>query len=71
MNTTNIIVSVIAALGIAASAAVAGGAADQLGNAPWKSGLIPFGTPAVVTNPAADEGMPLQLPDLDHLFLGV
>ena len=71
MDTSKIIVSVIAALGIAASAAVAGGGADQLGNAPWKAGLIPFGTPAVVTNPVADEVMPLHMPELGHLFLGV
>ncbi len=71
MDTNKIIVSVIAALGIAASAAVAGGGADHLGNAPWKAGLIPFGTPSVVTSPLADEGMPLQMPDLDYLFLGV
>lgn len=71
MDTSKIIVSVIAALGIAASAAIVGGGADQLGNAPWKAGLIPFGTPAVITNPAADDGMPMQMPELNHLFLGV
>lgn len=71
MDTTKIIVNVFAALGIAAGAAVAGGGADHLGNAPWKAGLIPFGAPAVVTNLVADEGMPLQMPELDHLFLGV
>ena len=68
MNTDKIIITAIVAFGIAAGAALAGGAADQ---SSWKAGLIPFGTAVVVGDPMVDHRSILQLPDAHHQLLGM
>ncbi len=68
MNIDKIMITAIVAFGIAAGAALAGGAADH---SSWKPGLIPFGTTVVVGDPLADHNSLLQLPDAYHQLLGI
>jgi hypothetical protein len=68
MNTDKIIITAIIAFGIAAGAALAGGAADH---SSWKAGLIPFGTAVVVGDPIVDHDSILHLPDAYHQLLGI
>ena len=68
MNADKIMIAAIVAFGIAAGAALAGGAADQ---SSWKAGLIPFGTAVVVGDPLADHNSLSQLPDAYHQLLGI
>ncbi len=68
MTTDTIIVTAIIAIGIAASAALANGGTDH---STWKAGLVAFGAAAVVSNPIADDGMPLHLPESYYQFLGM
>ena len=68
MNTDKIIITAIIAFGIAAGAALVGGAADH---SSWKAGLLPFGAAAVVGGSIADHNSLLQLPDSYHQLLGM
>ncbi len=68
MNPDKIIISAIIAFGIAAGAALAGGASEHPS---WKAGLLPFGAAAVSNNSFADHNSFLQLPDSYHQLLGM